>query len=113
MTLHRSPISIDAPAAQLIAREIKRIDKVTLASLADHIDLPYTTISSLVSAMHKQGRIHISGWLHSEKGVPKKMYTWGEGKDAPASMRAQKPKTKQSDTGLPWPRCDVAASWIL
>lgn len=109
----RSPINLNAPAAQLIIKELKRGERLSSIQLFEHVDLPQPTINSILNLMHKRAIIHINGWTFNKHGMPVRLYKWGEGVDSPEPVRAQKPKDKLvKPDNLPWPRCDVAASWI-
>jgi hypothetical protein len=108
-----SPINLKAPAAQAIIKELKRGERLSSVQLFDHVDLPQTTINAILNSLHKRAIIYIDGWTFNKTGTPVRLYKWGAGVDSPQPVRAQKPKDKLiKPSNLPWPRCDVAASWI-
>ena len=108
-----APINLNAPASQLVIKELKRGKRISSIELLEFVDLPQPTINSTLNLLHKRNFIHINGWTFNKRGMPIRLYLWGPGVDSPEPVRAQKPKNELiKPDNLPWPRCDVAASWI-
>jgi len=107
-------INLRATNPTIIQEGLKELGEALAADLAEHVNLPVATVSAVLAELYRRGMVHISGWARNKQGTPVKIYGWGEGKDAKQPLKTSKPKQEEAvvDIQLPWPRCDVAASWI-
>lgn len=78
----------------------------------EHVEASKAYINATLKVLRKQKKIYIGSWGFTDAGVAFEKYSWGNHSDKARPVRAQKPKSKLFDDDLPWPRCDVAASWI-
>jgi len=96
-----------------IQEGLKELGEALTNDLAEHVDIPVATVSAVLSELYRRGMVHIAGWARNKQGTPIKIYAWGEGKDAKQPLKTSKPKKEtEVEVQLPFPRCDIAASWI-
>lgn len=106
-------INLRATNPTLVQEGLKELGEALAVDLADHVNLPVATVTAVLSELYRRHMVHISGWARNKQGTPIKVYGWGEGVDAKQPLKTSKPKQEEVvDVQLPWPRCDVAASWI-
>ena len=107
-------INLRAQNPMRIREGLQELGEALPVDLAEHVDLPKNTVDAVLAEMYRRGMIHIGGWARNKQGTPIKIYAWGEGKDAKQPLKTSKPKKEEAvvEVQLPWPRCDVAASWI-
>jgi predicted ArsR family transcriptional regulator len=106
-------INLRATNPTIIQEGLKELGEALVVDLADHVNLPVATVSAVLAELYRRHMVHIFGWARNKQGTPIKIYGWGEGDDAKQPLKTSKPKQKEVvDVQLPWPRCDVAASWI-
>jgi predicted ArsR family transcriptional regulator len=106
-------INLRAKNPTIIQEGLKELGESLTVDLADHVNLPHSTVSVVLAELYKRHMVHISGWARNKQGTPIKIYGWGEGDDAKQPLKTSKPKKKIVDeVQLPFPRCDTAASWL-
>lgn len=106
-------INLKAQNPTLIQEGLKELNESLVGDLADHINLPVSTVSAVLAELHRRRMVHISGWGRSKQGRPLRIYTWGDGHDAKQPLKTSKPKKEVvEEVQLPFPRCDIAASWL-
>jgi predicted ArsR family transcriptional regulator len=107
-------INLRATNPTIIQEGLQELGEALVLDLADHVNLPAATVSAVLAELYRRHMVHISGWARNKQGTPIKVYGWGEGDDAKQPLKTSKPKKEEVvvDVQLPWPRCDVAASWI-
>ncbi len=106
-------INLRAQNPMLIQNGLKELGDALTIDLADHVNLPHATVSAVVAELYRRRMVYISGWARNKQGTPIKIYGWGEGDDAKQPLKTSKPKKVIVDeVQLPFPRCDVAASWL-
>lgn len=111
--MSQSPVNLASPSARAVIKELKRGECLTSAQIQEHVDVSKPLINAILNELHARKMIHVGDWRFSLTGVPSKMYAWGDDADKRLPVKAQKPKKELlDDEDLPWPRCDVAASWI-
>lgn len=106
-------INLRAQNPTKIREGLQELGEALQSDLAEHVDLPVNTVGAVLAELYRRGMIHISGWGRNKQGTPIKIFAWGEGEDVKQPLKTSKPKQEVvEEVQLPWPRCDVAASWI-
>jgi hypothetical protein len=106
-------INLRAENPTIIQNGLKELGESLSVDLADHVNLPVATVSAVIAELYKRRMVHISGWARNKQGTPIKIYGWGEGDDVKQPLKTSKPKKViEVEVQLPFPRCDLAASWI-
>jgi predicted ArsR family transcriptional regulator len=106
-------INLRAQNPMRVQEGLKEINEATNSDLAEHVDLPVATVSAVVAELYRRRMVHIGGWVRNKQGTPIKVYAWGDGADMKQPLKTSKPKKViEVEVQLPFPRCDVAASWI-
>ena len=113
--MSKKPLNLQSPCAQNVIKVLKELDYATTAIISKQIEHPYQTVNAILGNLYKLKQIHIYDWHMSSKRRLSRVYAWGEGIDMKqppiASMLSayEKPVTEK----LPWPRCDIAAAWLI
>ena len=106
-------INLKAQNPTLVQEGLRELEQTTTTQLAEHIDLPVSTVGAVIAELYRRHMVHISGWSRNKQGTPLKVYTWGEGNDMKQPLKTSKPKKEVvEEVKLPFPRCDTAASWL-
>ena len=106
-------INLRAQNPTIVQEGLKELGESLTIDLAEHVNLPLATVSAVIAELYRRGMVHISGWSRNKQGTPIKVYGWGEGEDAKQPIKGSKPKKViEVEVQLPFPRCDLAASWI-
>lgn len=106
-------INLRAQNPLIIQEGLKELGEALTNDLAEHVNLPVATVSAVVAELYRRRMVHIGGWVRNKQGTPIKVYAWGDGVDMKQPLKTSKPKKEtEVEVQLPFPRCDVAASWI-
>lgn len=106
-------INLKAQNPTLVQEGLRELEQTTTTQLAEHIDLPVSTVGAVIAELYRRHMVHIAGWSRNKQGTPIKIYAWGEGDDVKQPLKTSKPKKEtEVEVQLPFPRCDIAASWI-
>lgn len=106
-------INLKAQNPTIVQEGLKEVYQATTTQLAEQVDLPVSTVGAVLAELHRRRLVHISGWIRNKQGIPIKAYSWGDGVDAKQPLKTSKPKPVVEELKLPFPRCDVAAAWLL
>jgi len=106
-----SDINLKSPQSVRIQGYLEGVDEASAARIADVLDIPHATVTATVYELYRCGMIYVSNWDRTAHGAPFKVYKWGDGDDAPLPPKRVKPPPP-AEVVLPFPRCDVAASWL-
>ncbi len=104
--------NLAARTAQKVIALMKGRKEASANDIIKKLNVPRSTITSILKALYDTDQIHISGWIQYPTMPSVRIYSWGEGDDAEEPAKVFRPAEEAEVAGLPWPRCDVAASWV-
>lgn len=106
-----SSINLKSPQSMRIQGYLEGVDEASAAVISDELGIPHATVTATLSELYRCSMIYVSNWNRTSRGLAFKIYSWGEGEDAPMPPKKLKPPPPKAVV-LPFPRCDVAASWL-
>jgi len=106
-------INLNGPKPLLIQQGLQELGETDTNDLAEHVDLSVATVAAVLSELYKFRRVHICAWARTKRGVLIRKYAWGDGEDAERPLKTYRStQSMATEVPLPFPRCDIAASWI-
>lgn len=109
-------INLRAQNPTIIQQGLNELGQSTSQALADHVDLPKSTVDAVLAELLKLEMAHICAWTRNKRGTRLRVYTMGKGANAPQPIKVHKTKVERHPSELPdatlQPRCDEAAAWM-
>lgn len=109
-------INLKSERSLSILNGLAELERASSSELAEHLDIPKSTVDVTIKEFYKRGRVHVSGWVANKQGTYLRVYSYGEGADAKQPIKSSSPKKAYPLAGTPdavlYPRCDTAASWL-
>ena len=106
-----SSINLKSPQSMRIQGYLESVEEASTSKIAYALGIPQATVVTTIAELYRCGMIYVSNWERTLRGAPFKVYKWGEGDDVPVPPRRPKAEPPKAVV-LPFPRCDVAASWL-
>ena len=104
--------NLKASTAQTIIQLLKNRNGISVDEILHLIEASRSTITSTLKKLRDNKQVHVSRWSEGECGRALRVYSWGAGTDVAAPSKVVHIPAPKNLSNLPWPRCDVAASWI-
>lgn len=106
-------INLKAPNPVRVQEGLQELERALTSELAAHVKLPVATVAAVLAELYRHRKVHICGWSRNKQGSPIKIHAWGDGEDVAQPIKTYKlKKDLVVEAQLPFPRCDIAASWI-
>lgn len=109
-------INLKAQNPMIIQQGLNELERSTSNALAEHVDLPKSTVDAVLAELLKLDMAHICAWARNKRGTRLRVYTMGKGVNAPQPIKVNKTKEERSTSVVPdailKPRCDEAAAWM-
>ena len=104
--------NLKAGTAQTIIQLLKDRNGISVDEIIELIDVSRSTVTSTLKKLRDSDQIHVSRWSEGQHNRALRVYTWGAGTDVAAPSKVVRIPAPKNVSNLPWPRCDVAASWV-
>jgi len=104
--------NLKASTAQAIIQLLKDRNGINVDEIIELVDASRSTVTSTLKKLRDSDQIYVSRWSEGEYGRALRVYSWGSGADVAAPSKVVRIPAPKNVSNLPWPRCDVAASWI-
>jgi hypothetical protein len=96
-----------------VSNALKELGQASSKRLAEVTELPRGTVTGVLKALRDADMIHIGSWEMNRTTMMTRVYKWGPGKDVREPVFTPRIKTcDPTNSKLPWPRADIAASWL-
>ena len=110
----RKPLNLQSPCAQYVITVLKELKYASTIEISKRTDYPYQSVNAILGSLYKLKQIHVYDWQVSSKRRLSRVYAWGEDIDMKQPPIAPMLKVHKSPiSNLPWPRCDIAAAWMI
>ena len=111
--MSHSPVNFHAKSATKIINALKELGQASSKQLTQVTEMPRGSVTNIIRALREADMIHISGWEVNKTTMHTRLYKWGKGLDVRIPVFTSKSKAyNPTHTRLPWPRADIAASWL-
>ena len=104
--------NLKASTAQTIIQLLKDRNGISVDEIIELIDVSRSTVTSTLKKLRDSDQIYVSRWAEGKYSRALRVYSWGFGTDVAAPSKVVRIAAPKNASNLPWPRCDVAASWI-
>lgn len=96
-----------------IVNALKAVGQASSKRLAEITKMPRGSVTGAIKALYNAKMIYIGTWELNRTTMPTRVYKLGAGIDAKTPIFLSRKKVDNpTHTRLPWPRADVAASWL-
>jgi DNA-binding transcriptional ArsR family regulator len=111
--MSHSPVNLNAKNPTKVSKALIKLGQASSKRLAEVTKMPRGSVTSAIKALYDAEMIHIGCWELNKTTMPTRIYKWGPGQDIKEPIFISKKKVDNpTHTRLPWPRADVAASWL-